>query len=419
MSRFIPARAGNTSPSGPTAPEDPVHPRSRGEHLHDAAPPNDENGSSPLARGTLAIARALPRLPRFIPARAGNTMRRIRLGCRLSVHPRSRGEHATGRGCSRGSSGSSPLARGTRRQGRHGRHGRRFIPARAGNTRSPPPAWGGTTVHPRSRGEHSGSGGARKSSAGSSPLARGTPPRRRHDGGDARFIPARAGNTSSGAAARRSGTVHPRSRGEHLGLDLRSLEQGGSSPLARGTRDGSPPRAPARPVHPRSRGEHAWGCRCRWPGCGSSPLARGTHPRPRRVRTGLRFIPARAGNTWRTNCASWWRAVHPRSRGEHGGLAREPLARSGSSPLARGTPRGSSGAGEGGRFIPARAGNTCQASLECRQAPVHPRSRGEHRVVARRVGRRVGSSPLARGTPRRGRDTLRLRRFIPARAGNT
>ena len=73
---------------------------------------------------------------------------------------------------------------------------------------------------------------------GSSPLARGTQllhkllPRR------ARLIPARAGNTQLPAYPDRSNPAHPRSRGEHSLQLVNPLLGPGSSPLARGTRDG-------------------------------------------------------------------------------------------------------------------------------------------------------------------------------------
>ena len=48
----------------------------------------------------------------------------------------------------------------------------------------------------------------------------------------------------------------------------------------------------------------------------------------------------------------------------------------------------------------------------------HPRSRGEHIIAATLIGRRVGSSPLARGTCRSAPHSLTSTRLIPARAGN-
>ena len=128
---------------------------------------------------------------RFIPARAGNTLRVLSTGQRLAVHPRSRGEHGTRRPPITTSPGSSPLARGTLRRDLSPRPADRFIPARAGNTAGGAQSTQQAAVHPRSRGEH----GSGFGSGGSSPLARGT----RHEATrycvHRRFIPARAGNT--------------------------------------------------------------------------------------------------------------------------------------------------------------------------------------------------------------------------------
>ena len=192
--RFIPARAGNTGRSRPASGWRSVHPRSRGEHAS--------------TRGRSSRAH------RFILARAGNTSSRWTIACRFPVHPRSRGEHGVRRLLREGVAGSSPLARGTRtrRGGRRGLY--RFIPARAGNTASRSSMNSTPTVHPRSRGEHCGAG-CPSAAAGSSPLARGTHARPGGPGLRARFIPARAGNTTSPKAAATCTTVHPRSRGEH------------------------------------------------------------------------------------------------------------------------------------------------------------------------------------------------------------
>ena len=98
------------------------------------------------------------------------------------------------------------------------------------------------------------------------------------------------------------------------------------------------------------------------------------------------------------------------------GSAGSPI---GSSPLARGTRRKRIRPCPLRRFIPARAGNTHTRIVGDDGKTVHPRSRGEHCNgvgVPRAV---VGSSPLARGT-RVGHHPLdRHHRFIPARAGNT
>ena len=158
FSRFIPARAGNTAQPlgrgrpttvhprprgelGPRRPPTSVHPRPRGEHAPSELPScTRPRGSSPPARGTHFMSPRLRLSSRFIPARAGNTMR---------------------------SRGSRPYYVTDR-----------FIPARAGNTsdRSLSPR---DRVHPRPRGEHldvlrPARAGNTSSCHGSSPPARGT-----------------------------------------------------------------------------------------------------------------------------------------------------------------------------------------------------------------------------------------------------
>ena len=152
---------------------------------------------------------------------------------------------------------------------------------------------------------------------------------------------------------------------------------------------------------------------------GSSPLARGTP----RITTALssvgRLIPARAGNTLPGCCPVLPYTAHPRSRGEHNLKPLWMVTIGGSSPLARGTRRPDVPARKGTRLIPARAGNThpCRHPTEAR--PAHPRSRGEHRRVSGLYGSPVGSSPLARGTPAQFAHPSASNRLIPARAGNT
>ena len=233
--------------------------------------------------------------------------------------------------------------------------------------------------------------------------------------------------------------VHPRSRGEHSARAVSPLYLNGSSPLARGTHGSSsrscggsrfiPARAGnteprmlsavLRAVHPRSRGEHPWRNAYRRAFTGSSPLARGTLFCDGMGLVAGRFIPARAGNTWAAGSAGWPRAVHPRSRGEHSKHDSSAAILAGSSPLARGTPRCRAAPAPLKRFIPARAGNTASARGSFSRSPVHPRSRGEHTAFLRAGGSRSGSSPLARGTQSAGLVCVKSGRFIPARAGNT
>ena len=161
---------------------------------------------------------------------------------------------------------------------------------------SPPARPTGSAAHPRSRGEHTSYASAPALSSGSSPLARGTCSLISRLIPCARLIPARAGNILLWLILVRSGSAHPRSRGEHTANIAMGCLPFGSSPLARGT------------LH----------------------TERLTHVR-------FRLIPARAGNIGGHQSFAWPVAAHPRSRGEHIGYLCEGFGDFGSSPLARGT----------------------------------------------------------------------------------
>ena len=137
-----------------------------------------KNGLSPLARGARHSQADPATALRFIPAGAGNTVRRGGSTTVFSVYPRWRGEHINMQRERLPLAGLSPLARGTQSCVNSRRLHWRFIPAGAGNTPvragSNPPH----TVYPRWRGEHSSLSGLSNSSAGLSPLARGTRDRR-------------------------------------------------------------------------------------------------------------------------------------------------------------------------------------------------------------------------------------------------
>ena len=173
-----------------------AHPLARGEHS-DRTTQNDlQQGSSPLARGTRR-ERHRDRVPGgLIPARAGNTRPSSQSRFQTRAHPRSRGEHMSGSSHWLLSSGSSPLTR-------------RNTTRRSVVTRLP-------GAHPRSRGEHHSNRRPKPQLRGSSPLARGTLYRQDIKSGHAGLIPARAGNTFKISGGRSSSRAHPRSRGEHL-----------------------------------------------------------------------------------------------------------------------------------------------------------------------------------------------------------
>ena len=245
-------------PGQPARSAQPVHPRWRGEHQSACPGLPRAGGSSPLARGTHFRNIILKARQRFIPAGAGNTAGRRAQDPGQAVHPRWRGEHGKIISKKDLADGSSPLARGTRDSDRQRRGRPRFIPAGAGNTSCRRPGHRRRSVHPRWRGEHRRGGGheagragssplargtrgdevVSRGTAGSSPLARGTQEGRNAPGGHDRFIPAGAGNTCRARPTIRAITVHPRWRGEHERNQHAFTQARGSSPLARGTRQG-------------------------------------------------------------------------------------------------------------------------------------------------------------------------------------
>ena len=152
--RFIPARAGNTHKTSSARSMRSVHPRAGGEHVSRPTWRRARSGSSPRGRGTHGTPRRRDRFGRFIPARAGNTTPAGGEARGDTVHPRAGGEHAPGNHQRQESHGSSPRGRGTpARCGRFAPCGR-FIPARAGNTPTLIGPYARWAVHPRAGGEH-------------------------------------------------------------------------------------------------------------------------------------------------------------------------------------------------------------------------------------------------------------------------
>ncbi len=193
----------------------------------------------------------------------------------------------------------------------------RFIPARAGNTTAGHRRCSPRPVHPRASGEHIAGADPIRQYAGSSPRERGTHVHLITQRPKLRFIPARAGNTSPPSPPTWPRAVHPRASGEHIRFRDVSPGPNGSSPRERGT----PARADTREHHHRfipARAGNTWAVRLQPPVmCGSSPRERGTQNCNLGYRDRPRFIPARAGNTMRHQIRHPRPAVHPRASGEH------------------------------------------------------------------------------------------------------
>ena len=154
--------------------------------------------------------------------------------CGLGDHPRSRGVYKSSTVTLDAMFGSSPLARGLLDVVRAFEVGAGIIPARAGFTPSGSRPRPGAPDHPRSRGVYESGVRARLYRGGSSPLARGLRDPRRLRRDDAGIIPARAGFTQDCGGPGAPGRDHPRSRGVYLASLPISVDDRGSSPLARG-----------------------------------------------------------------------------------------------------------------------------------------------------------------------------------------
>ena len=174
-----------------------AHPRSRGDHVSPKAPALSASGSSPLARGPLGGKPKIQVEEGLIPARAGTTCQDARRCRPCWAHPRSRGDHTTSPGARVRNVGSSPLARGPPIQRGYAAHHVGLIPARAGTTRRSLSFACSSRAHPRSRGDHLSRLFLRTVHLGSSPLARGPRSSEQSCRRPSGLIPARAGTTSA------------------------------------------------------------------------------------------------------------------------------------------------------------------------------------------------------------------------------
>ena len=152
---------------------------------------------------------------------------------------------------------------------------------------------------------------------------------------------------------------------------------------------------------------------------GSSPRMRGIRKRARLHPLRLWFIPADAGNTMTrlTSLKAW--TVHPRGCGEYcTGRAWCDFV-SGSSPRMRGIRVRNPNHWRVRRFIPADAGNTVHAKKRHEAQSVHPRGCGEYIHLIGVDAPFGGSSPRMRGILGEAHWLQVRQRFIPADAGNT
>ena len=212
---LIPARAGTTLRENIINVFGRAHPRSRGDHTGPFRSFRWSWGSSPLARGPPGWFVWENDSAGLIPARAGTTRELASARNAQRAHPRSRGDHEYAPVDSSLGLGSSPLARGPLAVAPLAEVVFGLIPARAGTTVPDFMNAAATWAHPRSRGDHLVCLTARGRVEGSSPLARGPLdcPGLRH--GARGLIPARAGTTLQQHRLQQHQRAHPRSRGDH------------------------------------------------------------------------------------------------------------------------------------------------------------------------------------------------------------
>ncbi len=436
--RFIPACAGNACSTTRMISRVAVHPRVCGERSAGAVPAAPLPGSSPRVRGTLGACKHSPEKRRFIPACAGNATIIPMLTILFTVHPRVCGERRRLRRVRRRRNGSSPRVRGTLPWERKSQDCRRFIPACAGNAESRPAPRAWPPVHPRVCGERIRRSSRFSHMVGSSPRVRGTLVVLSVGVPGERFIPACAGNAPRPPCRATCPSVHPRVCGERSPWTCETSRKSGSSPRVRGTlchrscgqrgirfipacagNASSGRFCPWRPsVHPRVCGERPCLKMFRDKHDGSSPRVRGTLSMGFGIPYPVRFIPACAGNANMPPILITIKSVHPRVCGERLLHLAVALLTAGSSPRVRGTQWILAHLAALGRFIPACAGNACGPGQPHRDPPVHPRVCGERLLADEIIDEVGGSSPRVRGTHAPHGVWHQRARFIPACAGN-
>ena len=322
---IIPACAGSTCPSRPSAATAGDHPRMCGEHRICCQSCKISTGSSPHVRGALVQDFLQGLSTGIIPACAGSTVswRIRRPPCR--DHPRMCGEHNRGSSFGQSHKGSSPHVRGARQACDDALQESGIIPACAGSTAGLRRCLAGVRDHPRMCGEHNGWKDKAALYLGSSPHVRGARAGRLCGVPRSGIIPACAGSTPSNTTPRATTRDHPRMCGEHADGNKTIQGAKGSSPHVRGALArrfasgsatgiipacaGSTPMSPtgrgAMWDHPRMCGEHSRPMKSRSNCGGSSPHVRGARQSRSLINLSLGIIPACAGSTSETALHPW------------------------------------------------------------------------------------------------------------------
>ena len=129
---------------------------------------------------------------------------------------------------------------------------------------------------------------------------------------------------------------------------------------------------------------------------GSPPLAREQLLLEIHAILSIRITPARAGTTRLGVINIEGKEDHPRSRGNNRIVGATEHALLGSPPLAREQPIIHQKLFPAGGITPARAGTTSRTIVGMSFSQDHPRSRGNNKSELTKLGRKLGSPPLAR-----------------------
>ena len=192
--RSIPAYAGDPPYPRPGPCGAPVYPRLRGGSYSLPILGIDIWGLSPPTRGIRAVGRNAARLPRSIPAYAGDPGAATARTAPHTVYPRLRGGSRVTAVYATSPQGLSPPTRGIQSGAWDIRAGRRSIPAYAGDPTIATLVAGSLRVYPRLRGGSRRGSGKGRVVYGLSPPTRGILALAERVGNNGGSIPAYAGD---------------------------------------------------------------------------------------------------------------------------------------------------------------------------------------------------------------------------------
>ena len=295
----------------------------------------------------------------------------------------------------------------------------RIIPAHAGQTVLACSVASSAADHPRACGANCELLSEHHGLRGSSPRMRGKRCHINNLHGELRIIPAHAGQTVTICTRPPNRSDHPRACGANVHERPDTAEIGGSSPRMRGKpliEDFSSLYVRIIPAHA---GQTSPRQRRLARQTGSSPRMRGKPSGNVGGAVSARIIPAHAGQTKAVSIAPANRTDHPRACGANLVENGKLIMSGGSSPRMRGKHLHEPLGDRVRRIIPAHAGQTGQGIRIPSKEEDHPRACGANMSTPPCPNCLNGSSPRMRGKPLRGTVSSLSRRIIPAHAGQT